>query len=223
MEDWQESWSLQFQCRDSNYSKVILIKIIVHHRTSLSSSWSSSISCFRALSEAPGTGRSSGGVPSLDLSSCTSPLTSPTVQRSSKSMSVPTYPSVSSSASVPSPRQPPTFARSNSFKSPLPRRASANQVAASGSSTNQNRPFTGQTPPTRDVRVRRSQSSVSGVREVRRSLESRLTSQQQPTVTINPTNNKNSTLAAVGDENLQRDLEEYFQRFGSIQRGRVKR
>ena len=78
------------------------------------------------------TARSSGGVPSLDLSSCQSPvpvsLTSPSIPRSMKSMSVPNYPQFQpinpphpKPSSLSSPRQPPTFARSNSFRSPLPR------------------------------------------------------------------------------------------------------
>ena len=64
--------------------------------------------------------------------------------------------------------------------------------------------MTGQTPPTRDVKVRRSTSL-----NVRRSLDTNLGA-------------ANTTLAAVKDEEMQRDLENYFQRFGSIQRGRGK-
>ena len=71
-------------------------------------------------------------------------------------------------------------------------------------------PFTGLTPPTKEVR--RSRSSVTPSQEVqgaRRSLDTNLGA-------------ANSTLAAVKDEEMQRDLENYFQRFGSIQRGRGK-
>ena len=71
-------------------------------------------------------------------------------------------------------------------------------------------PFTGHTPPTKESRgVRRSRSSVTPSQEVRvarRSLDTKL--------------GANTTLAAVQDEEMQRDLENYFQRFGSIQRGR---
>ena len=54
---------------------------------------------------------------------------------------------------------------------------------------------------------------MAGVSEVpvRRSLESKMTGSKT-----------NTTLAAVGDAELQKDLEEYFHRFGSIQRGRGK-
>lgn len=186
----------------------------------------------RALSEAPVTARSSGGVPSLDLSSCQSPvpvsLTSPSIPRSMKSMSVPNYPQFQpinpphpKPSSLSSPRQPPTFARSNSFKSPLPRVpqniSNDNHSLGSSTSSQSRHPFTGNTPPTRDVKVRRSRSSASqymaGVSEVpvRRSLESKMTGSKT-----------NTTLAAVGDAELQKDLEEYFHRFGSIQRGRGK-
>ena len=56
--------------------------------------------------------------------------------------------------------------------------------------------FTGQTPPTRDtVKVRRSASLT-----VRRSLD--------------------TNLGAVGDQELQRDLEDYFRRYGSLQKYR---
>ena len=71
-------------------------------------------------------------------------------------------------------------------------------------------PFTGLTPPTKEVR--RSRSSVTPSQEVqgaRRSLDTNLGA-------------ANTTLAAVKDEEMQRDLENYFQRFGSIQRGRGK-
>ena len=73
-------------------------------------------------------------------------------------------------------------------------------VASShSSSTSSNRPpaMTGQTPPTRDVKVRRSTSL-----NVRRSLD--------------------TNLAAVGDQDLQKDLEDYFKRFGSLQKYRVR-
>ena len=71
-------------------------------------------------------------MPSLDLSSCHSPSASPTPPgsgaiRGVKSMSVPSYPRSQGSVSSPrappvtSPRQPPSFGRSHSFKSPLPR------------------------------------------------------------------------------------------------------
>ena len=74
-------------------------------------------------------------------------------------------------------------------------------------------PFTGLTPPTKEARgVRRSRSSVTPSQEVqgaRRSLDTNLGA-------------ANTTLAAVKDEEMQRDLENYFQRFGSIQRGRGK-
>ena len=71
-------------------------------------------------------------------------------------------------------------------------------------------PFTGLTPPTKEVRgVSRSRSSAGAnssqeIQRARRSLET------------------NTTLAAVRDEDMQRDLENYFQRFGNIQRGRGK-
>ena len=78
----------------------------------------------------------------------------------------------------------------------LPPTDTASQASSTTSST---RPaaFTGQTPPTRDVKVRRS-TSLS----VRRSLD--------------------TNLGAVGDQQLQTDLEEYFRRFGSLQRHRVR-
>ena len=70
-------------------------------------------------------------------------------------------------------------------------------------------PFTGLTPPTKEARgVARSRSSAGAnsqeIQRARRSLET------------------NTTLAAVRDEDMQRDLENYFQRFGNIQRGRGK-
>ena len=78
-------------------------------------------------------------------------------------------------------------------------------------------PFTGLTPPTKETRgVRRSRSSVTPSQEIqevqgaRKSLDTRLGT------------GGNITLAAVKDEEMQRDLENYFKRFGSIQRGRGK-
>ena len=57
--------------------------------------------------------------------------------------------------------------------------------------------MTGHTPPTRDVKVRRS-TSLS----VRRSLD--------------------TNLGAVGDRDLQNDLEDYFRRYGNLQKHRVR-
>merc|ERR1712058_150227 len=169
-----------------------------------------------------------------------------------------------------SPRQPPTFARSKSFKSPLPRGAARNHDLTSGTSLP---PFTGDTPPTRDVKVKRSRSSVNAraSSDVRKSLESRLvlgssevrvssgTSEprivpegNEPRLLSGTTESRfvsgirdlgiksgtsesrvssgssesrlmsrqlsgNSTLAAVADSKLQRELEDYFQKYGSIQ------
>ena len=72
-------------------------------------------------------------------------------------------------------------------------------ASQASSSTSSSRPaaFTGQTPPTRDVKVRRTTSL-----NVRRSLD--------------------TNLGAVADQQLQTDLEEYFKRFGSLQRHRVR-
>merc|ERR1711963_278854 len=68
---------------------------------------------------------------------------------------------------------------------------------------------TGFTPPTRDTMARRSRSSAPGAPEatnsqVKRSLGSQF-------------RDRNNVLAAVGDNTLQRDLEEYIKRFGSLQ------
>ena len=57
--------------------------------------------------------------------------------------------------------------------------------------------MTGHPPPTRDVKVRRS-TSLS----VRRSLD--------------------TNLGAVGDRDLQNDLEDYFRRYGNLQKHRVR-
>ena len=73
----------------------------------------------------------------------------------------------------------------------------ASQASSSTSSSRAPPAFTGQTPPTREVKVRRS-TSLSA----RRSLD--------------------TNLGAVGDQQLQTDLEEYFKRFGSLQRNRVR-
>ena len=191
-------------------------------------------------------------MPSLDLSSCHSPSASPTPPgsgaiRGVKSMSVPSYPRSQGSVSSPrappvtSPRQPPSFGRSHSFKSPLPRgektnlqtkvltlaicvsvagvRRSSQAAQSDGSSQSSSAslvraapplaPFTGLTPPTKETRgVTRSRSSAGAnsqeIQRARRSLET------------------NTTLAAVRDEDMQRDLENYFQRFGNIQRDRGK-
>ena len=72
-------------------------------------------------------------------------------------------------------------------------------ASQASSSTSSSRPaaFTGQTPPTREVKVKRSTSLT-----VRRSLD--------------------TNLGAVADQQLQTDLEEYFRRFGSLQRHRVR-
>merc|ERR550532_333266 len=127
-------------------------------------------------------------LPSLDFS----PSPSPTLSRVGKTQSLSNYPLTANNRLPPvSPRNPPTFARSNSFKSPFPR----DTASQASSSTSSSRPpaFTGQTPPTREVKVRRS-ASLS----VRRSLD--------------------TNLGAVADQQLQTDLEEYFRRFGSLQR-----
>ena len=69
-------------------------------------------------------------------------------------------------------------------------------------------PFTGLTPPTKEVRgVSRSSAGANSSQEIQRARRSLET---------------NTTLAAVRDEDMQRDLENYFQRFGNIQRGRGK-
>merc|ERR1711915_640441 len=134
-------------------------------------------------------------------------------------------------------------------------------------------PFTGDTPPTRDVKVKRSRSSIT---DVRKSLESRLVSGSnevrvssgtseprivpegnEPRLLSGTTESRfvsgirdlgiksgtsesrvssgtsgsrlmsrqlpgNSTLAAVADSKLQRELDDYFQKYGSIQRSRSK-
>merc|ERR1711915_302749 len=107
-------------------------------------------------------------------------------------------------------------------------------------------PFTGDTPPTRDVKVKRSRSSIT---DVRKSLESRLVSGSREVSVSSGTSEprivpegneprllsgtsesrlmsrqlpENSTLAAVADSKLQRELEDYFQKYGSIQRSRSK-
>ena len=88
----------------------------------------------------------------------------------------------------------PTLSRTSSLRSPRPGPALS--------------PAPGHTPPTRDTTVRRSSSSAStGARPARRSLTTR---------------SKDSTLAAVEDPDLRRDLETYIQRFGSLQQNRAK-
>ena len=60
---------------------------------------------------------STPGLPSLDLS----PSPSPTLSRVGKTQSLSNYPLTGNRLPPTSPRNPPTFARSNSFKSPYPR------------------------------------------------------------------------------------------------------
>jgi len=213
---------------------------------SSSKAWSETPFTARS-SEAPLTGRSSAGVPSLDLSSPVetfSPsLSVSTTARSqfTKSQSVPSYnlktspPSqrlpLSPRASQSRPRNPPTFGRSHSLRSSVPRPTTLGVNAVtiknggddislsssnpSSSSSHQQAPVaTGLTPPTRDTMARRSRSSAPGApldpnTQVRRSLGSQF-------------RDRNNTLAAVGDNTLQRDLEEYIRRFGNLQENRGK-
>ena len=203
------------------------------------------------FTEAALTGRSSAGVPSLDLSSPVetfSPsLSVSTTARSqfTKSQSVPSYNLVSPRKTSPTqshklpstqaatsrPRNPPTFGRSNSLRNSVPRPTtlgvnalssrnggddiSLSSSNPSSSSSRQQAPVaTGLTPPTRDTMSRRSRSSAPGApmdsnTQVRRSLGARF-------------QDRNNTLAAVGDNTLQRDLEEYIRRFGNLQENRGK-
>eukprot|EP00092_Neocalanus_flemingeri_P024928 GFUD01027036.1.p1 GENE.GFUD01027036.1~~GFUD01027036.1.p1 ORF type:complete len:1832 (-),score=681.44 GFUD01027036.1:71-5566(-) len=211
-------------------------------------------------SEAPNTGRSSAGVPSLDLNSPVdnfSPsLSISTTTRSTrshfiKSQSVPSYNMTSPRKTSPTPsprlplsprsshtttttrqRNPPTFGRSHSLRSSVPRPAtlginslstknggddiSLSSSNPSSSSSIQPVPtVTGLTPPTRDTGARRSRSSAPGSTfetntPVRRSLGSQFRA-------------RDTTLAAVGDNTLQRDLEDYIRRFGSLQENRGKK
>ena len=88
----------------------------------------------------------------------------------------------------------PSLSRTSSLRSPRPGPALS--------------PAPGHTPPTRDTTVRRSSSSAgTGAQSARRSLTAR---------------SKDSTLAAVEDPDLRRDLETYIQRFGNLQQNRAK-
>jgi len=217
---------------------------------SSSKTWSESLFTGRS-SEAPNTGRSSAGVPSLDLNSPVSGVSlSPSLSVSAsarsqsqftKSQSVPSYNLVSPRKTSPTPsnrlppthnrpRNPPTFGRSHSLRSSMPRpttlglnaistKSGGDDISLSSSNPSSNSSHqipavTGFTPPTRDTMARRSRSSAPGASEdtnsqVRRSLGSQF-------------RDRNTVLAAVGDNTLQRDLEEYIKRFGSLQENRGK-
>jgi len=208
---------------------------------SSSMAWSEALVTGRS-SAAPTTGRSSTGVPSLDLSSPvdTFPpsLSAPSTARAQfvKSQSVPSYNLTSNKMSSPSPlsprplatsatrpRNPPTFGRSNSLRSSVPRPNTLglrDDISLSSSNPSSSSSFqpapavTGNTPPTRDTVTRRSRSSApvappSTNTPVRRSLGSQF-------------RERDTTLAAVGDNTLQRDLEEYIRRFGNLQEKRNK-
>ena len=87
-------------------------------------------------------------------------------------------------------------------------------------------PFTGLTPPTKEVtsRLRRSRSNVTGVsQEAGTGAWSSVTGGSRDAGvgagrSLDPRLRSNTTLAAVKDEEMQRDLENYFKRFDSIQR-----
>jgi len=210
--------------------------------------WSESLFTGQSY-EAPNTGRSSAGVPSLDLHSPVSGVSlSPSLGISAsarsqftKSQSVPSYNIVSSRKPSPTPsnrlppthnrpRNPPTFGRSHSLRSSMPRpttlglnavssKSGGDDISLSSSNPSSNSSHqipaaTGFTPPTRDTMARRSRSSAPGAAEdtssqVRRSLGSQF-------------RDRNNVLAAVGDSSLQRDLEQYIKRFGSLQENRGK-
>lgn len=210
--------------------------------------WSETLFTGRS-SEAPNTGRSSAGVPSLELNSPADGVSlSPSLGISTsarsqftKSQSVPSYNLVSPKRSSPTPsnrlppsygrpRNPPTFGRSHSLRSSVPRpttlglngvptKSGGDDISVSSSnpssnSSHQAPAVTGFTPPTRDTMTRRSRSSAPGAPEdansqVRRSLGAQF-------------RDRNTILAAVGDNTLQRDLEEYIRRFGSLQENRAK-
>merc|ERR1719419_756210 len=198
--------------------------------------------------EVPLTGRSSNGVPSIDIGSPTESF-SPALPRSSRiqqnvtgqnsiqrfsSLGAEPLPSLKSNPRVPQPitsqsRNPPTFRRSQSLRSSAGRPTTLGVKSLSARNGGDDNASLSSSNPSSTSSHQRA-PAVTGLTPPTKDTTSRRARSSAPTDSdMYPRRNLGSqlgygdeTLAAVGDSTLQRDLENYIKRLGNLQGNRGK-